>query len=281
MCVYGKKGFLIFFFLLIFSHVVLPNTCLAEIAVIKVHFRDASDMLPMVETMLSPEGKASVYTPTNSIVIRDSSESLMRIRELLAHLDKPGEQVTIRFRFQKGDIAKQRDISASGRISGERGSVSIGEKGRKDGVRVRAGSRTVNHSQESESFISVLSGSAAYISVGKEILYSQRWAYLCRRYAHFANKVAFKRIETGMEVRPVLSGDHVHIEIIPRVSYEEPGDKGVIRFSEASTKLFIRRGQWITIGGHAKKSNEVIREILSRRSAEDGTTISLSLMVEP
>jgi hypothetical protein len=88
-------------------------------------------------------------------------------------------------------------------------------------------------------------------------------------------------METGMEVRPVLTKERVHLEIIPRVSYREPGEKGVIRFSEASTRVSVSKGEWITIGGHGHRSNEVIREILSRRSAEDQATMSLSLMVEP
>ena len=116
---------------------------------------------------------------------------------------------------------------------------------------------------------------------GKKIPYKERLAYLSRRYAHFVETVSFQHVETGMEVKPVIAGDHVHIEIIPRVSYEEMGKKGIIRFLEASTKLFVPRGQWITIGGHSKESNEVIRDILSSRRAEGRGSLSLSLMVEP
>lgn len=277
---HGRKALLTLFCLLIFSHIVPQNTCLAELAVIKVNFRDASEVLPMVETMLSPEGRATVDTRTNSILISDNSESLNKIRELLAHIDKPVEQVTIRFRFQEEGVSKERDISASGTVSGDKWSVTIG-KDRREGIHLRAQDKKANLAQKSESFVTVLSGSAAYIGVGEEIPYTERWVYLCQRYAHLVVTVEFKRIETGMEVRPIVAGDHVHVEVIPRISYEEPGDKKVIRFSEAATRLFIPRGQWITIGGHGKKSNEVIREILSGRSAEDRTAISLSLMVEP
>jgi len=84
-----------------------------------------------------------------------------------------------------------------------------------------------------------------------------------------------------MEVRPVVAGDHVHIEIVPRISYQEAGKRGVIRFIEASTRLSIPRGRWIIIGGNREESNEVIRDILSRGSAEKRSTLSLSLMVEP
>lgn len=278
---HGRKALFSFLFLLILSHIAPQNTCLAETAVISVNFRDASEVLPMVETLLSPEGRASADVRTNSIVVSDDSASVKKIRDFLAHIDKPVEQVTIRFRFQHSGVSKNRDISASGKVSGDNWSVSVGRGSKKEGVHVRAQDRKGSVERNSESFVRVLSGDAAYIRVGTEIPYTERWGYLCRRYARYVRKVDFQHMETGMEVRPVVTKERVHIEIIPRVSYKEPGEKGVIRLSEASTRVSVAKGQWVTIGGHGQGSNEVVREILSRRSAEDQTTMSLSLMVEP
>jgi type II secretory pathway component GspD/PulD (secretin) len=277
---YARKALLAFLFLLFFSHMA-PRICLAETGVIKVNFRDASEVLPLVETLLSPQGRATADVRTNSIVVSDDSVSVKKIRDFLAHIDKPVEQVTIRFRFQEQGGSKERDISASGKVSGDNWSVSVGRDSKKEGVHVRAQDRRRSGAQSSESFVRVLSGDAAYIRVGTEILYTERWRVLCRRYARSDKKVDFQTIDTGMEVRPVVTKERVHIEIIPRVSYREPGNRGVIRFSEASTRVSVSKGEWVTIGGHGKKSNEVIREILSRRRAEDQTTLSLSLMVEP
>ncbi len=280
MTMFGKKVFLAIFFILIFSSVIPENMTLAEIAVIKVHFRHAPDMLPLVETMLSPEGRVAVDAETNSFIISDGAESLKRIRKFLAKLDKPVPQFKIRFRFQEESLSKSKGFKASGGVSGKGWSVTGGGR-EKDGVSLSARKKRVNLGRKSESFITVLSGRAAYILVGKEIPYTERWVYLSRRYAHFVETVGFQRIETGMEVKPVIAGDNVQIEIIPRISYEEAGNKGVIRFTEASTRLIVPRGKWITIGGSRKESNEVIRNIFSRGGAESRTTLSLSLMVEP
>jgi len=280
MFVYPKKVFPVILSILFLSLIALVNLSLAEIAVIRIDFRDASELLPMVETLLSPEGKAFVDTRTNSIIIKDRRESLDRIREVLAQSDKPGEQVRIRFRFQEEDLSRERDISVSGKVSGERGSMAIGKR-KRDGVNVNIRDSEANQRHHSESFITVVSGGSAYIRVGKDIPYTERWVYLCRRYAHFVEAVNFRSIETGMEVRPVVARDHVHIEIVPRISYQEAGKRGVIRFIEASTRLSIPRGRWIIIGGNREESNEVIRDILSRGSAKKRSTLSLSLMVEP
>ena len=106
---HARKALLAFLILLIFSHITPQNTCLAETAVISVNFRDASGVLPLVETLLSPKGRASVDVRTNSIVVSDDSVSVKKIRDFLAHIDKPVEQVTIRFRFQHSGVSKNRD----------------------------------------------------------------------------------------------------------------------------------------------------------------------------
>ena len=80
-------------------------------------------------------------------------------------------------------------------------------------------------------------------------------------------------------MRPVVAGDRVHIEIVPRISsFDEEAE--AIRLTEASTKLTVLRGQWVTIGGTSEQSNEAIRDILSTGSSSSNSTLSLSLMVE-
>lgn len=274
-----KKSFVIVSFILTLTLALLAHPCWAEVAVIQIYYRDASELLPMVEPFLSPEGKASVDDRTNTIIVNDTGEAVAKIRAFITQMDKPAEQVKIRFRFQQADLSKERDLSASGTASGEGWSVTTGE-GEGDGVNVRVRDRRVNQRQDSESFISVASGSTAYIMVGRDVPFTERWIYLSRRYAHVAETVSYRRIETGMEVRPVVAGDRVHIEIVPRISSLEPGERGVIRFAEASTKLTVPRGQWVTIGGTSEQGNEVIRDILSSGSTQQDSTLLLSLMVE-
>lgn len=256
------------------------NPCTAEIAVIKIHFRDASELLPLVETLLSSEGKAFIDTRTNSIVVRDRGESLHQIRAFLAESDRPAEQVRIRFRFLHEQLSSERDISMSGKISGKWGSVTTGKR-KKDGVNIHVEDKEKNRQHKGEFFITVTSGSPAYLSVGKAIPYTERWAYLNRRYARFVETVSLQTIETGLEVKPVVAGERVHLDIVPRISYEERGKKGVIHFTKASTRLTVFRGQWTTIGGTSEHSNEAIREILASGTSTESSTFSLSLMVEP
>jgi type II secretory pathway component GspD/PulD (secretin) len=274
-----KRTVIIAFGILVIFLTIIVGFSLAEVAVIKVNHRNASDILPLVETLLSPRGKATVDTRTNSIIVNDTSESVAKIQTLVANMDKPTEQVRIRFRFQEAGLSKDRDLSASGKVSGDRWSVATG-RSRREGVHVRARDTRVSRQGTTESFISVMSGSFAYIWVGRDIPFTEQWVYLSRRYARVVENVSFQRVETGFEVRPVIAGNSVHIEIIPRISSVEDGERGIVRFTEASTTMTVVKGQWVTIAGTSEQSNEVIRDILSTGSSSTNSMLSLSLKVE-
>jgi hypothetical protein len=228
---------------------------------------------------LTTGGKAALDKRTNTIIVNDTSESVAKIQALVANMDTPSEQVRIRFRFQEGGLTKDRDLSASGKVSGDRWSVATG-RSRREGVRVRARDTRVNRQGTTESFISVMSGSFAYIWVGKDIPFTERWVYLSRQYAHVVEKVNFQRVETGFEVRPVITGNSVQVEIVPRISSLEEGERGVVRLTEASTTMTVVKGQWVTVAGTSEQSNEVIHDILSTGSSSANSTLSLSLKVE-
>ncbi len=274
-----KRPFIIAFGVLVISLTIMVGSSLAEVAVIKVNYRSASDILPVVETLLSPGGKAALDIRTNTIIVNDTSESVAKIQALVAKMDKPSEQVRIRFRFQETGLTRDRDLSASGKVSGDRGSVATG-RSRREGVHVRARDTRVNRQGVTESFVSVMSGSFAYLWVGRDIPFTEQWVYLSRRYARVVEKVNFQRVETGFEVRPVVTGKSVHIEIIPRISSLEEGERGVVRLTEASTTITVVKGQWVTLGGTSEQSNEAIRDILSTGSSSTKTALSLSLKVE-
>jgi hypothetical protein len=125
----------------------------------------------------------------------------------------------------------------------------------------------------------VVSGSAGYIMVGQDILYTQRWIDLTRRFARVTESLAIQRIETGFEVMPTLLKDHADVEIIPRISHGGPGSR-VVRFTEASTRVVAPIGQWVTIGGASQQSNEVIRAVLEAGRGERSSVTSISLLVE-
>jgi type II secretory pathway component GspD/PulD (secretin) len=244
-----------------------------------MQYRTAAEALPMVQQLLSPEGRAVADGRTNALLVVDSEETIQRVREFLEGFDKLGKQARIRVRFDESGARERTSVEGRARASGEDWSVGVGKPMRKDGVDVRLQDRTRTQQGGSEFFVTVVSGSPAYIMVGQDILYSQRWVDLTRRYSRITESVTIQRIETGFEVKPVILKDHADVEITPRISHGGPGSR-VIHFTEASTRLVAPMGQWVTIGGASQQSNEVIRAVLEAGRGERSSVTSISLLVE-
>ena len=91
----------------------------------------------------------------------------------------------------------------------------------------------------------------------------------------------FQKIDTGLDVRPVVVGDRANVEITPRISHLDSNDpRGVVRFAAAATRITVPLGKWVTIGATGKQGNEVLRAILGKGSEEQRDAISFSIMVE-
>lgn len=277
----GKLGVLLIAFTL-FSGCLLwltSSRCGAETLVYPMQYRTAAEAVPMVQSLLSPGGRAVADARTNALLVVDDEETIQRVREFLQGFDKLGKQAKIRVRFDESGARERTSVEGRARASGEDWSVSAGKPMRKDGVEVRLQDRSRAQQGSSEFFVTVVSGSAAYIMVGQDILYTQRWIDLTRQYARITESVTIQRIETGFEVMPVLLKDHADVDIIPRISHGGPGSR-VIRFTEASTRLVAPIGQWVTIGGASQQSNEVIRAVLEAGRGERSSVTSISLLVE-
>jgi type II secretory pathway component HofQ len=233
----------------------------------------------MVQSLLSAGGRAVGDARTNALLVVDDEETIQRVREFLQGFDKLGKQAKIRVRFDESGTRERTSVEGRARASGEDWSVSAGKPMTKDGVDVRLRDRSRTQQGSSEFFVTVVSGSAAYIMVGQDILYTQRWVELTRRYARLTESVTIQRIETGFEVMPVILKDHADIEITPRISHGGPRSR-VVRFTEASTRLMAPIGQWVMIGGASQQSNEVTRAVLEAGRGERSSVTSISLLVE-
>ncbi|MFC1884910.1 secretin N-terminal domain-containing protein [Thermodesulfobacteriota bacterium] len=264
-----SRGFFHISYVLIFCFIVCsPGSSYAKTEIIKIKNREASSIISMVEQILTKDGKVIADKIINAIIITDTPEVCEEAIRLIANLDIPSPQVRIKVRLTEDARVQSRGVSVAGP---ERSRRSVG-------VTLHDGSRKSGYF--SETMISVLSGSHGYISVSERVPYLERWIILSRRYAHISDSIRFLRLNTGMEVRPTAIGNKILIEIIPRITYWAHSDSGVIRFAKASTTLTVPRGEWISLGGSDAKSNEVIREILTRASSQSNIGLRLSLKAD-
>ena len=276
----NKRCILCSFCCLLFFMTNLPGVCRAETVKIPITYREASEVLPLIKTMLSPKGEAVADKMTNSLIITDNEESIQKIRTFLPNVDVLGKQVRIRVKFKEVRLSKDRSLSAGGNVSGKEWEVSKGRKKRR-GLSVDVVDESTRKKRSSESFITVTSGSSAYIIAGEDIPYRERWLYLSRRYAQLVDTVTFRRVETGMEVRPVVTGKIARVDITPRISYESTeGKEGTIHFTSAQTSVTVPLGQWVSIGGTSDKENEVLNALLECGRGERDSSLAIFMKVE-
>ncbi len=268
----------IFSFMLVFQPIT--GICQNSTEVIQVKFRKVSEIVEFVKMMVSEDGNISIDNRTNTIVVTDDQERIGKIKSLIKRLDVLPKQIRVRVRFQEENIVNDRSIAAEGTVSGDNVKITTRNR-KKDGIDIRVSDRNISKNKQSEYFINVLSGSPAYIITGENVIYRERWNYLLEKYAGTNERLNIQRIETGFDVKPTVTGDTVDIEIIPRISYRDPGRRQkIIRFTEASTTISAHLNQWVTIGGAQKEDSEVIREILEYATSANSSSLSISLMVE-
>ena len=275
----GKSSFVAFIcFWWIFAAVLLSGLSLAaEVDVVRVQYRRAAELVPVVQTLLSPQGTVTVSERINSLVIVDTPEAIERVHAYLERFDRPVEQVRIRVRFHSTAADSQRSARVRGRYSSDDLSVSTGGR-KRDGVDISVADRERRQISSSGAFVVAMSGSPAFIRTGKEIPY-RRGPDFFRRHAPGDGTIAWHNVESGFEVTPTIVGDNVHLKIVPRLAYDNRKD-GVVRFFEAQTELTVPLGQWVEIAGAVDQQNEVVKEILSHNRGGENTSNSMSLMVQ-
>ncbi len=249
----------------------------SEVAVIRVKYRWASEVLPIVQSMLSPQGTVTVSKRINSLVVVDSPDAIRRVRAYLDEFDKPLEQVRILVRFHETMAVSEKTASARGTASGKNVRVSVGRK-KEQGSDISLENRQLYRKRHSEFFVFATSGRPAFIRAATEIPYIGRWPDYTRRYSGQWGSIRFQNVETGFDVTPTVAGDLVHLRIVPRIAYGE-GEEAVIRFFGAQTEVTTSFGRWVEIGGIDSRSNDVIREILSGGIADKRNSMTMSLMV--
>lgn len=280
MCqLYGHRWFPLVT-VLILSSLFLAGQGFPMTTVIQVKYRWASEALPIVKHFLSSNGIVTVDKRTNSLIVTDTEEVVLNIQKYLNVYDVPAKRVRIRLKLNQEKTSRDRELSVRGNVSKDNWRVVIGDS-EEEGIEVKAKDEQKEEKQSQEYIVNTISGNKAYILTGTRIPYRQRWRQFCHRYGGCPETITFHDADTGMEITPVVVGNHANIEITPRISQVDTEDpRGIIRFATAATRLTVPLGQWVTIGGTDKKGNDVLREILAGGSGENSDTLSMSIMVE-
>ncbi len=215
------------------------------------------------------------------MIVIDNPVAIARLQRLIQEIDQEVPLLKIRMRYESADSDRGSEARASARITSGKTSVEMGPgPGPKEEGAARLATGQDQARRQSEYMIRVRSGSVAYIETGYDVAQREGWRELSRRYGYISDTVTFHQVDSGFHIRPVLQGDQVRIEIIPRIHYvDNRGYQQNIQFAEAATTLFTPLEKWIDIGGIMGGHREINRQILSDSRHATDNRLSMRLMV--
>jgi hypothetical protein len=250
-----------------------------EVAQIRVVHRDVSDILTIVQPLISAYGYISADVPSNSLIVIDQPAVVDRIRELVARIDQPVPQLKIRVQFGYQDSRKEQSAGVEGRVDMGDATIGIGDQ-KTEGIQADISASDRLNQNRGDYIVMVRSGGTALISAGYDVPYPERWSRLAHKHGHAGRSVVFRKVDTGYEVKPLLVGNLVHIEITPRISYiDAHGLRQPVRFAEAAIRLDAPIGKWIDIAETQTEYEDLNRQILGANRTSGAEALRMRLMV--
>jgi len=219
-----------------------------QLAVIELRHRPANEVIPIVSPLLGPGDTLS--GDGFRIFLTASPENLVRIREVIAHLDQASRQLAITLVQGENALDTLNRITVSGTINiGDH--VTIGAGGRRDqppnSVAVDAqSSRSTQRSTDVQRVL-VEEGSAATIYVGLSV--PVVLGSPVHRGVRHHEVVGYREMFTGMQVTPRISGQRVSLEIETRRDQSTGDPYGDMHTQQIRTRVQGNLNEWIEIGG--------------------------------
>lgn len=247
-----------------------------ELKMITLKHRLAEDMLSIVQPMVGPEGTASGMNDV--LIIRTTPERLTEIEQVVSRLDIAQRNIRIEVSHGSTMQRESRRLSADGRGRVGNAEVVIGSPGHRNGAQMEMDEGSSRSSREGSQFLTVMDGASAFIEVGQSVPYTQQWAVYTQRYASIQQSTEFHDITTGFEVSPRYIGDEVEVEVTPRIA--TPNARGTIGFETLSTRIRVKPGEWVDLGGAMQSRDEVSSAILHSGSNHASESSALMIKVD-
>lgn len=227
----------------------------AEVKVIELQHRPASEMAAVLAPLLSAEGSVSAYG--SKLILKGSARELGEMEKVVRQLDVVRRTLRLALRQSASDLTSGQQEALGGRI-GVGGETEVGLSGRFQRTLGTGG-------QTSDQFLQVLDGEEGYLTIGREVPFTRELAVLAGRHLAVAQRTEFRQVSTGFRVRPQLLGDRVQLELTPHMSsLESPGEGGDLSFSSLTSRVVVPLGQWFNLGGHMESRDELSQAILNR-----------------
>jgi len=234
-----------FFCLLVW---VLAFASNKRLAVIELEHRPADEIIPIISPLLEPGNTLS--GDGFQLFLTASPENLIRIRAIIARLDRASPQLAITLVQGENALDTLNRITVSGSVTiGDHFKIRAGGRNDQPPNTLAADARSSRSTQRSTDVQRVLveDGAAATIYVGLSapvVLGSTVYGGVRHHEV-----VGYREMFTGMQVTPQVSGQRVSLEIETRRDRSTGDPSGEMQTQHIRTQVKGSLNEWIEIGG--------------------------------
>ena len=262
----------------------------AGLEVIPLKYQSAEEVIPIIRPILGNDG---VVTGTGyKLIVRAPAHRVEEIRNLLAEIDRPLQQLIISVRQgQEAAIQSQRS-NVAGSVGGDNGRIVFGRPDRAPGglsvnaynsddfVQGQLSGRDDSYQDNISQQVRTISGQPAFISVGRSLPVPEQQVIIQGNRVITTGTTGYYDTRTGFYVTPRLNGDRVTLEIYTQRDTPRRYD---IDTSAISTVVSGRLGDWIPLGGTSETSNHSGSRMYSKgnRQMSDLRDISVKVTLAP
>ncbi len=257
---------------------------LAQVTVLEViplRYRQAAEVIPIIQPMLVREGSVSGYQ--GQLVVRTTPANLQEVRRILAALDTAPRQllITVRQEVTAERSRSQADIAAN--VGGDHARVVIPPASRDprggsavvgggdDRVRVHALEGRSVEGDSGTQTVRVMEGREAFVRSGQSAPVRERQVQRTVVGGKVVERVVestqYRDIASGFYVLARLSGDRLMLDISQQREALLRGASGAASVQGLVTTVSGRMGEWIEIGGVNRDASSQQSMLLGRSSA--------------
>jgi type II secretory pathway component GspD/PulD (secretin) len=262
--------------------------------VIPLRYRQAAEVIPVIQPMLAREGSVSGYQ--GQLVVRTTPANLEEIKRILAALDTAPRQLLITVREDSAleRSRSQADISANVGNDNARvvippaerdprgGSVVVGQGD--DQVRLRALEGRSVQGEAGTQTVRAMEGREAFVRAGQSAPVRERQVQRTVVGGKVVERVVestqYRDAGSGFYVLPRLAGERVTLDISQQREALLRGASGAASVQGVVTTVSGRMGEWIEIGGVDRAASSQQSALLGRSSAAARDSRRILIKVE-
>ncbi|CAD5109426.1 secretin N-terminal domain-containing protein [Zestomonas carbonaria] len=254
---------------------VLCQPLLAATEVIPLNYRTADEVLPVVQSVLGYDGKASAYG--NQLIVNAPPEKIQELRDLLQQLDTQPRRLLISVDTSDASHVDERGYRVDGSVRAGDMEVQAGrgEVRGKDQVRIIRRSTTSRDGGTQQ--VQATEGYPALIQVGQSVPLTTTSV---GPYGGAYNDTQYRDVTRGFYVTARLNGDIVQVTIDSHNDRLSRSQQGAIDVQSTSTRVSGRLGEWLTVGGASQSGQSNESGFLRQHSTRGHDDMTVRLKVE-